>query len=406
MGTGTGDLDFAVATVTALWPGSRASLRRGWAAGQHRSCSYLLLPSADRIRVIAPSAPRRVAAAGLAPNSAPVTLRQRAVREAGRWGLLLGLGGLAPHQLEVTPADPPEPSIQDLLAGLLGQPVQLTIGLGTARANRKPVLRVLDSTGRNTIAFAKVGVTDFTRSLVQREAESLRRLQEHRWRAFSCPEVIGFEDFNSCTVLLMSALPRRGTTGMPDPVDRRALIEELSAAFGVRDDAVRGGDFVEGLRRRLAHADTDPLVGRLGHALDAFELQFAGHHQRLGAWHGDFTPWNMMSVGGRTWLWDWEQFALDVPTGLDELHYCVNSVTHRRGFTQESILSGLDVATWPQADHEEARMARAAYLAIICTRYVTASRQQGGEVIIPEGDAALAALGTVLGLSGDDGGGT
>jgi hypothetical protein len=193
---------------------------------------------------------------------------------------------------------------------------------------------------------------------------------------------------------------------MPDPVDRRALIEELSAAFGVRDDAVRGGDFVEGLRRQLAHADTDALVGRLGDALDAFELQFAGHHQRLGAWHGDFTPWNMMSVGGRTWLWDWEQFALDVPTGLDELHYCVNSVTHRRGFTQESILSGLDEATWPQADHEETRMARAAYLAIICTRYVTASRQQGGEVIIPEATAALAALGTVLGLSGDDGGGT
>ena len=90
---------------------------------------------------------------------------------------------------------------------------------GNCTSQSQAVLRILDSTGQNTIAFAKVGVTEFTRSLVQREAEGSSGPSEHQWRALRCPKVIGYEDFNSCSVLLMSALPGRGTTGMPKPVD-------------------------------------------------------------------------------------------------------------------------------------------------------------------------------------------
>ena len=55
-----------------------------------------------------------------------------------------------------------------------------------------------------------------------------------------------------------------------------------------------------------------------------------------------------MNAGGRTWLWDSEQFARDVPVGFDELHYCVNAVTHEDGFASESILSGLNEAPGPR----------------------------------------------------------
>jgi hypothetical protein len=268
------------------------------------------------------------------------------------------------------------------------------------------VLRILDSTGHNTIAFAKVGVTEFTRSLVRREAESLVRVQQHQWRTFISPKVIAYEVFNSCSVLLMSALPGRGTTGMPQPADRRALIEELSGKFGTRHDAVAGGDFVSGLRRQLPNAGTDPLVGELVTALDSFERKFSAHHQVLGAWHGDFTPWNTLTSGGRSWLWDWEQFARDIPVGFDELHYCVNAVTHEDGFTSDSILRGLTQATWSYSNPQEARLAHAAYLATICARYVVASRQAGGEVVIPEATAALAALWTTLRLPPDSAQGT
>ena len=51
----------------------------------------------------------------------------------------------------------------------------------------------------------------------------------------------------------------------------------------------------------------------------------------LGAWHGDWTPWNMSRRRGRLQLWDWERFETGVPLGLDRCHYGVNAVVRRDG---------------------------------------------------------------------------
>ena len=42
----------------------------------------------------------------------------------------------------------------------------------------------------------------------------------------------------------------------------------------------------------------------------------------FGAWHGDFTPWNMarLPTARATFLWDWER-AAPAPAGLDLLHF-------------------------------------------------------------------------------------
>jgi hypothetical protein len=40
-----------------------------------------------------------------------------------------------------------------------------------------------------------------------------------------------------------------------------------------------------------------------------------------GAWHGDWTPWNMAAGGRGVLVWDLERYEEDVPVGYDVVHY-------------------------------------------------------------------------------------
>ncbi|HZI37787.1 MAG TPA: hypothetical protein VFF24_05730, partial [Acidimicrobiia bacterium] len=73
----------------------------------------------------------------------------------------------------------------------------------------------------------------------------------------------------------------------------------------------------------------------------------------FGAWHGDFTPWNMARSGATTYLWDWER-AAPAPAGLDLLHFLFQGVCRFEGQTPAaavdrcservaSLLGALDV---------------------------------------------------------------
>ena len=51
------------------------------------------------------------------------------------------------------------------------------------------------------------------------------------------------------------------------------------------------------------------------------EQRFGHVPLRLGAWHGDWTPWNTAVVADTVLAWDWERFTGGVPVGFDALHY-------------------------------------------------------------------------------------
>ena len=58
---------------------------------------------------------------------------------------------------------------------MLGRPALLSIHIGPARANRKPVLQLLGA-GGEALGYAKLGVDPLTRALVDAEAAALVRL--------------------------------------------------------------------------------------------------------------------------------------------------------------------------------------------------------------------------------------
>jgi len=75
----------------------------------------------------------------------------------------------------------------------------------------------------------------------------------------------------------------------------------------------------------------------LHRAVDWIERHFGAVEMAFGAWHGDFTPWNMARLGRATYLWDWER-AQPAPVGLDLLHFLFQSVCRFDGRTpRESV---------------------------------------------------------------------
>ena len=87
----------------------------------------------------------------------------------------------------------------------------------------------------------------------------------------------------------------------------RKRLEDLTArpAGDARDDGTDANEEA----RALANA-ADQLVASAGHV----ELTF-------GAWHGDWTPWNMATTATTVLVWDWERFGTGVPVGYDALHF-------------------------------------------------------------------------------------
>lgn len=120
--------DYLLAMADRLWP----------EGGEQ---AFLVIPSLERPRLILPANERKAALAAL--NG------RRGIRFAAlRWALMLGL---VRSRLRVGTG------IEQHLAGFLGQQPLVAMPVGPPRANRKPVLHLLDRQGKS-LGFAKIGI--------------------------------------------------------------------------------------------------------------------------------------------------------------------------------------------------------------------------------------------------------
>ncbi|GAA4485888.1 hypothetical protein GCM10023191_011150 [Actinoallomurus oryzae] len=296
--------------VAALWPD--AEVRSG--GGTPALREFAFLPSAERPRLLLPAGLPAAAASALRRYSHDLGAPQRVVRALTATGVRAGLADRTlRHRLHVTGAGE---SIEDRLSELLSRRVVVSVGLGSARANRKPILHAITPDGE-PVAFVKVGDTATARELVAAEAAALARLAERSFSGLRVPRVLHHGDWRGLRLLVLSPLP----TGAVSFRSRRrapvAAMRELTGAtrrVPLASTAFwrRFGDLpLEDTRQRERLAE---VVERIGAAYGADELEF-------GAWHGDWAPWNMAWHRGRVQLWDWERYDPDVPAGLDYAHY-------------------------------------------------------------------------------------
>jgi hypothetical protein len=354
--------------------------------------TYVVVPNRRKPRVLIPLESRRIAAGALRRYSRPATRGARAKRDAAVWALRLGLDRLLlPHRITVGSAE----GIDDHLSAVLGHDVHLSIHIGPARANRKPVLQILDGDGQ-TVAFAKLGVNSLTRELVDAETAATRRLSEFTTlRRLRTPRLLYAGEWRGHNVMVASALPAWAEPVVGGAGRRLEAMRELADACGVRRSPLGESDYARRLDDRLeilsvrGDTDADTLVtaGRtLLERLARTELTF-------GSWHGDWTPWNSSEAAEVIYLWDLERFETGVPYGFDTVHYRLQNdiVTHGADPTTAvlrlvaeapAVLAPMGVAP------SEAEPTTLLYLVDLAARYMGDRAEEAG--------AALGALGRWL----------
>ena len=335
--------------------------------------SYLLVPNATEPRLLVPAGPRRVVAA--------TVRRQLPGRHPSARMKRLALGGLAasgvaagwPSRLDVRCAaggDSVERWLEQKL-DVVG--CRLAIRLGRPRANRKPVLHVMDEQGV-VHAYVKVGHNPLSASLVAAEAEALEHLAGVRLRRVRVPNLLAHGMWNGLRLLALEPLPVTGADVSADTV--RAAAREISLSDETRTLRWVGSDFRQRLVDGIVAAG--PRVATLRDTVS--QLDDADPVVEFGAWHGDFNPGNFAAGHNELLVWDWERYERDVPMGFDLLHWAVQREITVLGVKPEEAgrtlldQAGAVLNTSAMRGSWLARM----YLAWLACRYVRDGQDEAG----------------------------
>ena len=99
-------------------------------------------------------------------------------------------------------------------------------------------------------------------------------------------------------------------------------------------------DVAQALRDLREHVDWLP-VGVDGDVvarrIDAVMDRMVGKRVMYGAYHGDFTPWNMFVEGGELFVFDWEYAGWTYPMGLDRYHFWMQTALFEKHWGVEEL---------------------------------------------------------------------
>jgi hypothetical protein len=401
-----------------LWP---APARAGFDMRGEAISEYLLVLAAKRPRLLVPARHPRAAAAAVRRYAEQGAVTQRLVLRGLSAALRTGLGDAALRpRFRVCVDGSSGPvggaggaggsdvaTIETYLRGALApggadtaaeaDDLVLSMSIGPARANRKPVLQVLTRHGR-TVAFAKVGVNELTRTLAAAEADSLRTVAAAAPRHLTVPSVLHQGRWNGLEVLALSPLPIWLPRAGHSAPRLLAAMLEVAEIGGVTAAPLRDSGYWAGLGRRLrslgpdSGPDSGPAAGddhtprALREAYARIDEAAGATSLRYGSWHGDWTPWNMATLRDTLLVWDWERFRGGVPVGFDAVHYAFQDAVVRGGTDPAvAVTRTLDDAarllapfgvTSPEG--AAARLTALLYFIDIAARYVADRQAEAG----------------------------
>ena len=379
------------------WPQISGAVRPKALGGAARpeGRDFVLIPGVRHPRLLVPAAPR-AAAAALRQYGQPRSWAVRLGVAAFALGLAGGLGGtLLGVRVRVT-APPEAESIESYLKTVFSPDIRVSVRLGPARANRKPVLQSHTASGES-VGFVKIGFNALTRDLVRAEAASLAWLERAGLDGISVPRVLHHDQWHGMDVLVLSSLPVWQRRRVLSAAQLSAAMDTVARVGGLEQGAPAGDAYLQQLRTRLAAADPGAERTGLLDALDALVAAGGCAGLTFGAWHGDWSPWNMASTTGGLLGWDWERFATGVPIGFDALHYWLqNEVVAQHRDPLAAATDVFDHAASLLApfgvDVVRARFTAALYLTDVATRYLVDRQAQAGALLGAPGTWLIPAL--------------
>lgn len=351
---------------------------------------YLVVPNAHRPRLLVPTLSPAVSAAAVRRYAEPQSRMARLKRDAVVAAVHARATGLLfRDRIRVT--GPVSAGIDGYLSDALRRDLAVSIHIGPARANRKPVLQLLSPDG-DTFAFGKLGTGPLTRSLVKAETAALIAIGDSGLTKLTVPRVLHAGQWRGLEVLVQSALP----VWLPRaPLTRRRLTAamiDLAGCRGLTTGPLTGSGYWHELRGRLSTVADRAEGAALAAAVDVLAAHSGETALRYGAWHGDWAPWNMANLAGTLLVWDWERFATGVPLGFDAIHHELQKRIQSTGDARAAVEGCVHQADELLAPFGVAPVAREItallYLVDLAVRYLTDRQAEAG--------ARLGVLGTWL----------
>ncbi|HEY2795932.1 MAG TPA: hypothetical protein VGJ28_26450 [Micromonosporaceae bacterium] len=376
--------------------------------------SYIAIPDARKPKLLVPAADRRIAAAAVARYAEPTSRAAQAKRRAAIVALRTGADRvLLRDRITVTgrsgcTAD----SIDSYLAKVLGGALSISVHIGPARANRKPVIQLISADGQ-TIGFGKIGVGPLTQELVRAETRALTTMSQAELPGVTVPRVLHAGVWRGHEILVQSALPVWAPRTKLSTKRLTAAMHEVARSAGTHTGPLAADVYWKTLRTRLdALTDgglrsdgSDPAGEARSLALAADELVARGGDTELtyGSWHGDWSPWNMATTGGGLLLWDWERFTQGVPLGFDAIHFDLQRLLTRGiepDIAVDTTVGRADRLLAPfDIEPEAATLTALLYLVDLAARYLADRQAEAGARLGVLGSWLLPVLmGKVAGL--------
>jgi hypothetical protein len=352
---------------------------------------YVVVPDARRPRLLVPTRSRRIAAAAVRryaePQSRIARLKRDAVvaalRTPGAASVLLR------HRVRI--CGPTQGTIDGYLCDALDADLAISVHIGPARANRKPVLQLIGADG-HTLGFAKLGTGPLTRRLVRAETTALSALSHVGLRDLTVPRVLHSGQWNGHQVLVQSPLPVWRPRAPLIAGRLGAAMREVAGCCGISRSWLATSPYWAELRERLADVSDRPEGAALGAAARSLVDRTGDVDLRYGAWHGDWAPWNMAALADTLLVWDWERFTTGVPLGFDAVHYELQrriQSTSDASAAVEATLAAAPALLEPfEATGDAARVTALLYLVDLAVRYLADRQAEAG--------ARLGVLGTWL----------
>ncbi|MGH3241231.1 MAG: aminoglycoside phosphotransferase [Spirillospora sp.] len=388
----SGRARYVTEIAALLWPPPRHVATGSGDAGAGRPVrEYLLVPHAREPRLMLPASGRPGATAVLGFNkdrSRKANLLSRALAV----GLRTGVGGpllrdrIRVYESEAGTSAPAEevdgaPDIEGYLGGVLGADVVIALHIGPDRANRKPVAQVLGRDGR-TLGYAKIGVNELTRDLVRAERTALEKLAKRPMPTVRVPSIAHAGQWNGLEILVLDPLPVWSRHAALTRERMMAAVAEVVEIDGVERVALTASPYWESLRARVAALGSD-AGQEIAAVLDRVAERAGDRVLPFGAWHGDWTAWNMAALPEQMLVWDWERFGTGVPVGFDAVHYVTQDAitehgTDPRQAADEGMAGAPELLAPLGLTPDEATLAALLYLAELGTRYLTDRQDEAG----------------------------
>lgn len=392
---GTSDRGYVLRTAETLWPGAHTTAVRGYrprSAGEQ----WHVLPSLERARLVVP-VDGRIAERMLARRAGETSSASRRVLERAVSGRL---GRLAPTW-RLLGAPSPDNRFETVLSEIAGSRVDVGVRLGVPKPRRRPLIQAF--AGDRVASWTKVATDSPNQARLKHEGAALRHLAG-RFAHLDVPRVLGDGRWLSMDYLVLEPLPS-GSLEWRQWACPWGAMSEVATIAGTRLASVADADlwsrWEAGLDTLSESSERAEIAARSAQVL----TRLGDRSVVLGAWHGDWTAWNMGYRGDRLEVWDWENYATGIPVGFDPIHYAVQPLVAARAGADQ-VREEL-VRLWPSIEAMGAARASlttvwALYLIEIAHRYLRGMAEGGTSGLKARLRWLLDQIGSLPELADDD----